>query len=539
MAKSNGLSHILAELSTLDELSTFMTRSTRLKFTCVAVCKKYIALGSNTGGVYLFSRDTLKYLQVLFADTESSQVVCLSLSPSDHHIGFALSSGHVAVYELNIEKRTKPERVRLTQDHVGSTIKSLVWDSFSSKLFVGDSSGKLSIVYVPSIKGKTLFSGPSEVIAYLDACIYQMEWWNEKLLVSTFTHTHLFDNINNFVLFILVLLYGKKKMSAPLKPWERPGVNYQNTIQFPVNNMSASPISQERLTAGLGNLPAASVSFTSPPPVPPRPSQQPTFNNRPLGYGGYGGYNNFSGYNNYSSPYGFGGYSGLYSNPYSSLNYNRMGEARSGFAQHAEESSRPAFESIETIVYAVNSVGMMLDSTFQAVTLRYIYRKLLEILRLSPKGEADRLWKIASSEMATISHGGNYSFQGQGSEELSFTAGQNIIIAPKELQPQVRGWLLASVDGQKTGMVPANYVSILGKRKGSRHTNQTQQPLVNSDSSSTLVQESQSIQQGSNLPESQLESAFCENSKQPTYLDELGQEVSNKSAVDILDEMDK
>ncbi|KAH9491436.1 Peroxisomal membrane protein PAS20 [Bulinus truncatus] len=411
-------------------------------------------------------------------------------------------------------------------------------------------------------------------------------------------------------------------MSAPLKPWERPGVNYQNTIQFPVNNMSASPISQERLTAGLENLPAASVSFTSPPPVPPRPSQQPTFNNRPLGYGGYGGYNNFSGYNNYSSPYGFGGYSGLYSNPYSSLNYNRMGEARSGFAQHAEESSRPAFESIETIVYAVNSVGMMLDSTFQAVynsfravigvadnftrlksqllqvfssvafirTLRYIYRKLLEILRLSPKGEADRLWKIASSEMATISQGngpkksswpillffgiimggpyliwklisafsnekekvswangeddhfvarGNYSFQGQGSEELSFTAGQNIIIAPKELQPQVRGWLLASVDGQKTGMVPANYVSILGKRKGSRHTNQTQQPLVNSDSSSTLVQESQSIQQGSNLPESQLESAFCENSKQPTYLDELGQEVSNKSAVDILDEMDK
>jgi len=35
-----------------------------------------------------------------------------------------------------------------------------------------------------------------------------------------------------------------------------------------------------------------------------------------------------------------------------------------------------------------------------------------------------------------------------------------------ELQPHVRGWLLASIDGQKTGMVPANYIRVLGKRRG-------------------------------------------------------------------------
>ncbi|KAK6973588.1 hypothetical protein BgiMline_024810 [Biomphalaria glabrata] len=197
MAKTGGLTHILAELSPLDELTVLVTRSTRLKYTCVTVSRKYIALGSNTGGVYIFSRDTLKYLQVVFADTESSQVVCVSLSPSDQHIGFALSTGQVAVYELNIEKRTKPERVRLTQEHVGNVVKCFAWDSLSSKLFVGDDAGKLSIVFVPSIKGKTLFSGPSEVIAYLNVSIYQMEWWNDKLLVSTFTHTHLFDNIRH------------------------------------------------------------------------------------------------------------------------------------------------------------------------------------------------------------------------------------------------------------------------------------------------------------------------------------------------------
>ena len=35
-----------------------------------------------------------------------------------------------------------------------------------------------------------------------------------------------------------------------------------------------------------------------------------------------------------------------------------------------------------------------------------------------------------------------------------------------ELQPRMRGWLMASVDGEKVGIIPANYVKILGKRPG-------------------------------------------------------------------------
>jgi len=39
-----------------------------------------------------------------------------------------------------------------------------------------------------------------------------------------------------------------------------------------------------------------------------------------------------------------------------------------------------------------------------------------------------------------------------------------------ELQPQIRGWLLASVDGTKTGILPANHIKLLGRKRGSRHT---------------------------------------------------------------------
>ena len=63
-------------------------------------------------------------------------------------------------------------------------------------------------------------------------------------------------------------------------------------------------------------------------------------------------------------------------------------------------------------------------------------------------------------------------FQAGNKKELPFQAGQQLFLAPKDLQPQVRGWLLAS-DGAHVGLAPANYLKILGLRNGSP------QPAVN------------------------------------------------------------
>lgn len=50
-----------------------------------------------------------------------------------------------------------------------------------------------------------------------------------------------------------------------------------------------------------------------------------------------------------------------------------------------------------------------------------------------------------------------------------------------EQQPRVRGWLLASVDGQTTGLVPANYVKVLGKRRGRKHAEMERLTQVHQD----------------------------------------------------------
>ncbi|XP_078413025.1 peroxisome biogenesis factor 13 [Cetorhinus maximus] len=329
----------------------------------------------------------------------------------------------------------------------------------------------------------------------------------------------------------------------PPKPWERriPG------------NMSAPSFQSAELLSGLPTRQGQPVLTRIPPPLPPRPAQQ-------TGVGNLSTYRSV--YNTFSpayTPYGsslYGSYS-PYSYGYGGLGYNRFRTddvPPSRFVRQAEESSRGAFQSIESIVHAFASVSMMLEATFSAVynsfravldvanhfsrlrvhftkvlsafalirTLKYLYRKLLRLLGLRnnsevedlwadsagavvPAGAEDKvpgsgkswpiflffavvfggpylIWKLLSSatseepESTSWASGeddhvvakAEYDFTAGSEEELTFRSSDLLNLAPKEQQPKVRGWLLASLDGQTTGLVPANYVRILGKRRGRR-----------------------------------------------------------------------
>lgn len=55
-----------------------------------------------------------------------------------------------------------------------------------------------------------------------------------------------------------------------------------------------------------------------------------------------------------------------------------------------------------------------------------------------------------------------YSFRASNPHELSFQAGQHIIVAPREVQQTQKllntGWALASIDHRTSGLIPINYV---------------------------------------------------------------------------------
>ena len=91
-----------------------------------------------------------------------------------------------------------------------------------------------------------------------------------------------------------------------------------------------------------------------------------------------------------------------------------------------------------------------------------------------------------------------------------------------ELQPTIKGWLLASVDGKKTGLIPANYVHVLGKRRGRKYEIQASPDpsIIQSDSAVSLssptptaVSSTTSLLEGDNsivtsVSQDQLNSAF-------------------------------
>ncbi|XP_053967363.1 peroxisomal membrane protein PEX13 [Anastrepha ludens] len=154
-------------------------------------------------------------------------------------------------------------------------------------------------------------------------------------------------------------------------------------------------------------------------------------------YGGYTGYNSFgSGFGSYGGyGSGFGSYGGYGSNFGSGFNRFGMGgmnpmDPESRFIQLAEASSRPAFESIESLVSAIGNIAAMLDSTFFAITssfrailgvaanfgrlrgvfaqfwqtfaiirgLTWIYKKILYWLRLSDMDPSTEKFKQAFAE---------------------------------------------------------------------------------------------------------------------------------------------
>lgn len=169
------------------------------------------------------------------------------------------------------------------------------------------------------------------------------------------------------------------------------------------------------------------------PPVPPRPVQQtyrPTYGSFPSSYSPYGSsiYGGYSPYS-YGGGYGLGGYNRF-------LHNEEIVPSR--FVQQAEESSRGAFQSIESIVQTFASVSMMMDATFSAVynsfravldvanhltrlrahltrvlsafalvrTLRYLYRRLQRLLGRRSESEVDDLWTDSANDSLATSGAG-------------------------------------------------------------------------------------------------------------------------------------
>ncbi|MBN3322650.1 TF2H1 factor, partial [Atractosteus spatula] len=174
-------SHVLAELDSLDPLlSALRLDSSRLKCTCLAASRRWLALGTSAGGLHLIQREGWKQRLIL---------------------------------THKLERRGRPERVCMSWEHRGHDVTALCWDTSSLRLFVGDSVGKVSCLRVGSSRtGKArsrvprLEQGdfstscidsfvifPVQTITTVDSRVVQLGYQDGRLLVSSLTRCYLCD----------------------------------------------------------------------------------------------------------------------------------------------------------------------------------------------------------------------------------------------------------------------------------------------------------------------------------------------------------
>ncbi|RLW10226.1 hypothetical protein DV515_00002464 [Chloebia gouldiae] len=189
--------HVLAELECLDPLlSALRLDSSRLKCTCIDVSKRWLALGSSGGGLNLIQKDGWKQrLFLTHKEGAISRVACCL--HDDDYVAVATSQGLVVVWELNQERRGKPERIYVSSEHKGRKVTALCWDTAALRVFVGDHVGKVSAIKINTSKqGKaaaTFVMFPVQIITTVDSRVVQLDYLDGRLLISSLTRTYLCD----------------------------------------------------------------------------------------------------------------------------------------------------------------------------------------------------------------------------------------------------------------------------------------------------------------------------------------------------------
>ncbi|XP_042312309.1 Hermansky-Pudlak syndrome 5 protein [Sceloporus undulatus] len=190
-------SHVLAEFEYLGPLlSVLRLDSSRLKCTCISVSRKWLALGSSGGGLNLINRESWK--QRLFLTHKEGAISRIAFAVYDEdYVAVATSQGLIVVWELNQERRGKPERVYVSSEHKGKKVTALCWDTNALRVFVGDHVGKVSAIKINTSKqGKattTFVMFPVQIITTVDSRVVQLDYLDGRLLISSLTRCYLCD----------------------------------------------------------------------------------------------------------------------------------------------------------------------------------------------------------------------------------------------------------------------------------------------------------------------------------------------------------
>ncbi|KAK4296604.1 hypothetical protein Pmani_030912 [Petrolisthes manimaculis] len=189
---------VVLETSDLQQLSFLHQGITRLKIVCFDLCPSLILLGANSGTIYVLDHETLTLKTQI--PSGSGSVVQLSISSDESLVACALSSGLVQVFELPVSDGGDGgggsgggawRAVVMSREHEGKEVTSLAWEQANAEVYISDTSGKVSVLYVTRSKTASLFRSASMHLMTLESGVTSLNYSEGHLLVSTLTRSYI------------------------------------------------------------------------------------------------------------------------------------------------------------------------------------------------------------------------------------------------------------------------------------------------------------------------------------------------------------
>lgn len=112
----------------------------RIKYTCAAVSDNFIALGANTGGVYVFTKRETRFLQVI--STGTGLITALAFAPDDELLAVGSNVGGLSLWTAPwANPKIQVRLIKQVTEHTGISLTALKWHRDSKGVVSGDARG--------------------------------------------------------------------------------------------------------------------------------------------------------------------------------------------------------------------------------------------------------------------------------------------------------------------------------------------------------------------------------------------------------------
>ncbi|XP_014477441.1 PREDICTED: Hermansky-Pudlak syndrome 5 protein homolog [Dinoponera quadriceps] len=184
------LPYVLSECEEINSVLYKPINSTqRIKYSCFNVSLNYIILGSTSGSLYLFSRETCSFLQII--PLSEGAVTHVTISPDEKTIALTTTRDTVCLVFL----KPTPRLMAVSTEHIHKQITCLCWNKNSTEVYIGDAVGRVSVMVSSIFTVNGMFQTRVYTLMNLDSGVVQLNFCSSMLLVSTITRCYICDTV--------------------------------------------------------------------------------------------------------------------------------------------------------------------------------------------------------------------------------------------------------------------------------------------------------------------------------------------------------